>query len=243
MDFSSPDDLTEIGRVNDAVQPDSTQRPHGSAWLAWIVIIATIGYMLVPHFGRGNGETAEPSIVLFEIQARYLVGAASLTFMGKESSEDQIQAVFGNGALRQRLICAVVQGELIGPDKAAKTLSELQTRIENGSMKSTTSDREVVRVLQHIQTALLEKQALEQGLSAEVWQADRSLVLERLGWVGRLALSPPGGSDHQTRAALLDHARRTLFVILGVFGLAVMASSCSQSPPISAIFRSSAARS
>ena len=226
MEYQSFDESPEMRASFASMETDNSPRPKGSAWLAWLVIVVTIGLILLPQFGGEKGETSDPSIIMFEIQARYLVGASSMSITDDRTNEEQIQTQFGKGSFRQRLIGAVLFGERVGPDKSAKALGELETGIENGTLKASVSDHEIVRVLKRIQTARIENRALNDAFTEEEWQANRKLLPNRLGWVGQLALSPPGSPDREERTRLLEHARRTLFVILGVFGLAILAIAC-----------------
>jgi hypothetical protein len=68
--------------IFDIVETHASHAPRGFAWLAWLVIILTIGLMIFPHLWLHQDDDQDPSVILFEIQARYLVGASSLSIQG-----------------------------------------------------------------------------------------------------------------------------------------------------------------
>ena len=88
---------TEFGRSSNDVQP--TRRPRGSWLLAWLLIILMVGIMIVPHAFNLADEEAEPSIIQSEIQAKYVIGAASVAVQGEKFIDDQIRATFNKGSL------------------------------------------------------------------------------------------------------------------------------------------------
>ena len=210
----------------DVINPNASRAPRGFAWLAWLVVTLVIGLMLFNHLWVENETDSDPSAILFEIQARYLVGASSVTPQGKDQLQKEIELMFGKGSARQRMIGAVLMGELIGPEQASKSLSELDVKFKDGSVEANDRDRETNQFLQRIQSALIEKTAIKDAMTDDEWRTGSQLLIERLGWVGRLALVPLGTPDGEGRGRLLDHSRRTLFVILGISGLAFIAMIC-----------------
>ena len=212
--------------IFDVIDTETSRGPRGVAWLAWLVVILVIGLMIFPHLWLEKETDNDPSAILFEIQARYLVGASSISLQGKDELQKEIELLFGKGSARQRMIGAVVMGELIGPEQALKSLNELEDKFEKVSLETNERDREVNHFLQRIQTALIEKKVVTDTMTDDEWRTGSQLLIKRLGWVGRLALAPPGSADGEGRGRLLEHARRTLFVMLGISGLALMAMAC-----------------
>lgn len=223
MDLQSFDELSEARRSYDTIEARGPSRPRGHAWLAWIAIFATVGFATWLHTRGDHDEADEPSIVIPEIQAKYLVGAAGMLFSSKESSEDQIDLVFDHGPLRQRLMGIVLTGELVGPQSAMKKLDDLKNEIENEPDTEGEPDDEASILLRKIFEARIDKRDVTANLSDEEQQTAQQLLPERLGWTGRLALLPPGSSDQVGRSKLLSQARRTLIVILGVSAVGVSA--------------------
>ena len=223
----SPLDSMQVDTMQvDSMQVDRPTPPRGSVWLAWLVILATIGVILFPGLLKQKLEAVDPSIILLEIQARYLVGASTVSFDGKEQLKNQLAPVFGKGSLRQRLIGAVLLGELMGPGEAATSLSDLEQQVQDGRLTvDQEDDRKALGLLQQIQAGLIEKTPLSDSQSDEELATGRALLAKRLGWVGKLAYLPPGSPDRAEREQLLAHAQRTLFVMVGTFGLAAVAAA------------------
>jgi membrane protease YdiL (CAAX protease family) len=227
MGLKSFDELAEPRGPFDSLEVQPGSPPRGSSLIAWLVIVAMVAVVLSFHAGGRQPGGDEPSIMISEIQARYLVGAAGMSATGEHYYKDQIETLFDKGSVRQRLMGAVLLGELVGPEAAAKSLDEIAGRIAAGTMIADEPDRDVLTILRRIQGARIEKTGLGDVLR-EIGQQQSAVgrLRERLGWVGRLAMVPAGTSRLDERAGLLEHARRTLFVILGVFGLGFVAIAC-----------------
>ena len=149
----------------DVIDTDESRPPRGFAWLAWLVVILVIGLMFFNHLWVENGTDSDPSAILFEIQARYLVGASSISPQEKNKLQKEIELMFGKGSARQRMIGAVLMGELIGPEQAAKSLGELEAKFQDGSVEANDRDRETNQFLQRIQSALIEKTAIKDAMT------------------------------------------------------------------------------
>ncbi len=212
--------------IFDAIDPNGSRAPRGFSWLAWLVVILVIGFMLFTHLWHETDSDSDPSAILFEIQARYLVGASSVAPQGKDQIQTEIELMFGKGSARQRMIGAVLMGELVSPEQASKSLNDLETKFTDKSLDANEQDREVNKFLQRIQSALIEKQVITDTMTDDEWRTGSGLLIKRLGWVGRLALVPLGTPDGEGRGRLLEHARRTMFVMLGISGLALLAMAC-----------------
>ncbi len=224
MDSSSSDKPPEILASNDS-PPAKVSRP--SAWLAWFGIVVTLGFALWPHGGAGGRlDVEESSIILPEIQAKYLIGSASLSFTSKENQQVQIQMVFGQGPPRHRLIGVVLIGELVGVNQAEKSLNDLDAQIQNGVMVATEHDQEVIGLLRKTFAARRDKRDVDADLSDVERPLCHRLFPQYLGWTGRLALLPPGTSNQFDRTTLLNQAFRTVFAILGVCLLGLGAAIC-----------------
>ena len=225
MDSNSFDFPSASETSYHADDSERLRSPRGSAWLAWLAIFLTICVILIiPHFIHRDGA-GDPSTILFEIQARYLVGVSSLSIQGDTTVESQIELVFNKGSLRQRMIGAVLLGELVSPQRAQSLLEQLKTKVDDGKLSAKRDDQKALELLKQVQSARIDGTPLDAIMPAGDGDADRALLVKQLGWAGRLALLPPGSPDQESRARLLDHARQTFFVMLAVFGLAVMGTA------------------
>ena len=202
------------------VATSSTSKPRRSPWLAWLAIALTVGIAAWPRDRGAKDDDGEPSIVVPELQAKALVGTSTLSPSAKSGLQEQIQTAFMHGPLLQQLIGTVLTSEIVDPKTALKSLDEIETRIESGSLTQSDRDRELVELLRKTFDARID---LNRSLSEEDRNACDKLFPERLGWVGRLALLPVGTLDQTARSRLFDQARRVLFVLFGVLGMAFVA--------------------
>lgn len=219
-------DVLPIDPVGDSIGFDPPAKPRGYAWLAWLVTLLTIGGMMLPRFLDLREEEGDPSTVMFEIQAKYFVGLAGTVLQNGTSIESQVDEAFDRGGLRQRLIGAIVLGELAGPDKAAKRLEEIRVMVQAGFVEVTDDDRAILNDLERIQSNLMEHKPWNDSFSDDELKNAQQLFPKRLGWAGRLALLPPGTSEIGERAKVTDASRKTFFVMISVFVFAVMAAGC-----------------
>ena len=222
MDSPSFDDSSIPESSFEIDNKAGSRRSRGWTGLAWISIMITIGLIILPYQLTVGPDSAEPSTILFEMQARCLVGAATVAVQEESVIELQLSQMFDHGSVRQRLIGAVLRGELIAPEKAEESLENLQTQIAAGSLKASDRDQEAIAFLSRMQAALIDETPLNEAFIPDEFQSARALLRERLGWVGRLAMTPPGSTDRQERDQLQANARRTFFVMMGASGLAIL---------------------
>ena len=154
----------------------------------------------------------EEQFDVFEIQARALVGAASL---GPQTSEVYSQQVkdLNRGSVGQRLRFVVLAGELVGPTEALERLDELQDLEGRGQIHPPMKTKRRGEILGR----------LYYDYEADAFTAPTSRTpivsncVSQLGWFGDLALNPRDGPDAAARASVLAPARRLVVVFGGVF--------------------------
>jgi membrane protease YdiL (CAAX protease family) len=222
---SNPEFLSTPQTPSFAEEADVIRKPRGYAWLAWLVIIATIVLMVFRDAFVVEGEIADPSTIVHEIQAKYLVGASTLSGENREMAERQIKLIYGSGSLRQQLMGAILVGELVGPDAVVTSLETLDSKVRTGQLNASDDDQKILELLKQIEAAVSTKTPLDQSMKPDDWNEAQTFLPKKLGWIGRLALFPPGSPDRDARTRLIDHGRRTVFVMLGVFLLAILAAS------------------
>lgn len=206
--------------------PETTIQQRGRPWLAWFAIVATIGIELIPHSPRWQEDSDGPMLVVAEIQARYLIGMKNLPFPVEADIRDQIDQAFGKGTLRQRLVGIVLIDDLTGPGDANTQLASLQETLEAGKLNATDQDRRLIQLYQKTLLARLAKEPIESTLTEEERAEYRKLFPDRLKWVGSLAIHPKGSGDQTARSRLLDQARRTVYVSILVFSIAIAVMAC-----------------
>jgi membrane protease YdiL (CAAX protease family) len=178
--------------------------------LAWLVIAGVVAFVLLRHAAEEMEARERFSRVIFELQARYLVGATELLGQNKKLFYDQAQTL-NRGGHEQRLCFVALAGELAGPAEARKLLEDLPG--EPGA------DKETAEALDAIY------RSLERDPSAPLPADAVARVKERLGWFGVLAAAPPGTPDAAARAAAIRPALRTAAVLLAAVTLGLLTAA------------------
>jgi membrane protease YdiL (CAAX protease family) len=201
--------------------PDELPPPRrrGRPVLAWLIVLATVGFVLWRHSQAspvlGNAEQG----MLLRFQARTLVGTANF-LPGSPSTKvyKQAQDAFGGGSYGQRLRFAVLAGELAGPEEALEQLRQSRKERTEGRVKADPKDVEVERLLGRLYAGYVKGVSRGPVLP----EAEQQVVRERLGWFGELALAPPGGPDAAARERALRPARQALVAYLALLGLGLV---------------------
>lgn len=174
-----------------APEPEPPPRKRGWAALAWLVILAVVGVIVwgrsVPDRGGDPEREDRLSLVVFELQARYLVGAAD--FMGRTTAYQQAQP-FNRGALPQRMRFIALAGELGGPAAAISELEQLDKLLaEHRDRARMTPEQDRARAAL---AALYQDYADLKVDAPSVGPEDRALIRRELEWFGDLALAYRG---------------------------------------------------
>jgi membrane protease YdiL (CAAX protease family) len=193
-------------------QPEAPPpRQRGHALIAWVVILlVVVGLFVLRQVYQP--AAAEEQFDVFEIQARALVGAASL---GPQTSEVYSQQVkdLNRGSVGQRLRFVVLAGELVGPTEALERLDELQDLEGRDQIPSSDDDKATGQILGR----LYYDYEADAFTAPTLSDSDREQLRRQLGWFGDLALNPRDGPDAAARTSVLAPARRLVVVFGGVF--------------------------
>ncbi len=104
------------------------------------------------------------------------------------------------------------------PTEALMELDDLDLQVRQPpQIKATETQQKIRDILGRLYTDYENKEYTAPSLSDE----DRTLLKSELGWAGRLALAPEGGSNPDERRALLDSARGTAKVEFGVIVIGI----------------------
>ncbi len=193
----------------DAVDaPSSPPRPtpRGRPLIAWVVILLVVAGLFVLRLVYKPAEEEE-RFEAFELQARALVGAASLGSKPSEFYSSQVQDL-DRGSVGQRLRFVVLAGELAGPTEALARLDALQDLENSGQVGHSPTNDATAEVLGRLYHDYEADAYTDPSLSDE----DRQLLHRQLGWFGDLALNPSDGLDPTARAAVLAPAWRLVVV-------------------------------
>lgn len=180
------------------------------AALSWLLILAIVGFKFVaPQFGAPVTAESEGPELTFDLQARYLVGAAQVQGAATRSASlNQLTNSSASEARRLREI--VLAGELGDADAALKRLKNDQQDQPN----------QIASILRRLYGDYKDKR----WDAPNVTPGEKQTLRRQLGWYGDLALAPEGSPDQQAREAALAPAQRTfvVFVTAVVVGVAIL---------------------
>jgi membrane protease YdiL (CAAX protease family) len=225
-------------------------RQRGWPLLAWVVIILLTSFAVFWQLRRREAEagpTQEDAAgqVMFQMQARYLVGAE--TILGHSANLYEQARTFNTGPVGQRLRFITLAGELAGPEEALTQLRILGEKLAQQHIELTPPQADLENILRRLYRDYA-RFLLE---APSVSMAERQRLRAQLGWFGELALAPSGFEPNQRfalavagepflsalmvtvfrhadmpnpqeRADVLDPARRTFWSLLAVFVLGVL---------------------
>ncbi len=209
--------MSEIIPAADLPPPPPPPEPprKGQAALAWLVIVATIVFLLWRNREAPASLLETLDLVAMRMQARLYVGLASLPASGGKPRDvyKQAEHTLNRGGYAQRLRFAVVAGELVGPAEARQRLRELEQAREQGKVHPSEEERELARLLDRLYAGYEREPADHRA--PDLSAAGRQELRERLGWFGELALAPPGAADKDERERALAPARRSFWGFTG----------------------------
>ncbi|QDU98174.1 type II CAAX endopeptidase family protein [Lignipirellula cremea] len=191
------------------VGSDGNETPPGINWslsgklwagVSWGVILVIVGLFLFSPYRRAANldpleEAAEeapesphstPDSVVFELQAKYLVGAGQLPGISKEELFQEGRRLFNSGPMDRRFRFITLTGEMAGPTAALEELSSLQELLKKHQHRLTEQEQETFDLLRRAYTDYSQQEWTAPSLSA----TDKQKLETRLGWFGRLALAP-----------------------------------------------------
>src|SRR5947209_19657584 len=164
----------------------SVPKKKGYTVLSWLVIVGFVGLMIVrSNWKEGPAESAQQERlrqIVFEMQARYLIGAAHSLPVNAKEFYHEAQAL-DQGSREQRLEFVVVAGELAGPREALHKLIKLQEDLKGSG------DQRQWRLAKILQNLYGDYAAGDYG-APSIAEKDREFLRQQLGWFGDLALNP-----------------------------------------------------
>jgi membrane protease YdiL (CAAX protease family) len=194
--------------------------PRGHPVLAWIVIIAVVGFVaLAPFFVQEDrlSQTADSISAVTDVgQARFNLGLRKL---GTESPQEEIKLLnkLNSGPVDRRFRYIVLAGEVKGARQASEALDDLHETLAAGHVTLNQQQSRIDDILDRLYRDYSRRRLDAPSLS----DADRKYLREHMGWFGQLALAPAGGPQSDAREQLLAAAQRSAIVIsvVIIFGL------------------------
>ena len=203
---------------------ETPPRRPGYPWIAWGVILLMIGVLFNVYRWQPpeheQQQDRQMSLIIFELQAKMLVGGASILpdantrkqFAGSVES-------LNTGSLDQRLRCITVIGEVSGPKEALGELDSLHKAARTHQIEFSRGQQEAFDLLKLVYQDEEQKHRDIPSLN----ESQRLGLQKNLGWFGTLALNPEKTSDEGSRDTMLEPARRAFLVyMLAVFGAVVL---------------------
>jgi membrane protease YdiL (CAAX protease family) len=195
--------------------PPSAPMRQGRPFLAWLVILATVLFILWRYETVSTQEHERYDLVNMRLQGRFLVGMADRFMVGNKSGRqslyEEAQNTLNRGTYAQRLRFVVLAGELKGPDEAREQLRLIDTKYRRRNGEPPAEEAETARILDR----LYDIRSGDPKDAAFLPEDEQQELRHQLGWFGDLALAPPGGADETARAAVLAPAIRTMWAVLG----------------------------
>lgn len=219
-DSHSPD-ASELPTLAEFTEPAAPQRV-GYPLIAWIVILAFVAFTVWGQSTRHDkadaavDDSADVESFVFDLQSRYIIGAANSGLPIKDSERrqffDQLKGVAAGG---NRLRLVVAAGEINGPEQALDEIAELPEKLrdlpevqtlkklyehsaalsatESKAEADSTTEDQAAAALPNTEvpsTTLPNTAPLSSAAPTEpeISPAEREALVKRLGWFGRLAL-------------------------------------------------------
>jgi membrane protease YdiL (CAAX protease family) len=194
--------------------------------LAWVAITAMVLLLVVGRYFDQQVPDSQMARVaadsLLELQAKWLVGSTEIlggpkTDREREALLKQLDAL-NVGSMERRLRYVTIVGDVSGPAEAEHVLAELQEKVETLGIPVSEEQHVVFDALRANYSAIRE--------GGETDAATEELLKERLGWFGRLAVTPRNDPDRASiawpavRFAMTGFALISLVVVMGLGGVA-----------------------
>lgn len=203
-------------------RPTLPKSRFGLWFIAWPVILLLAGFIFaIPYLVSPDEEPIDPSaeISQLEIQGKYLLGLAETTGPMANTSDDILPSLEGlaEGSWESRLCHAILIGEFDSPEAAVDRLADMQTAAEEAGYSATDSQEKLRESL----VALYGDYNRQEWTAPSVAEEQRSLLQEKLGWYGELALTPVEGPEDIRRNELVGSAQ-TLMAVIAVAAASVL---------------------
>ncbi|HEY0910688.1 MAG TPA: hypothetical protein VGD75_10710, partial [Bradyrhizobium sp.] len=184
----------------------SPRRCAWNEWVAWIVIVAAVGYVFVVNFRHAHAPASDslpPSGQLL-ITSRYVVGFRQLPTVESNPAASPallMKGVSDNATTKaDRLRVVPVAGELLGAKAALERLDKLRPDLSGTPLES---DAAALRVI--YQTG-----------PVDLTSAQRSALLSDHNWFGALAVSFGKPDSDPVRHEALHQAQLTFGALIGL---------------------------
>ena len=190
------------------------------AWIAIVGVTLTIFLQIGKSREKRKEETVATKGAMMQINAtaKSMVGMPELirrlkvdTPVPNSPLGEQAEV----GSLEQRYGIVLLENELADAKSASDLLATIDDQVEEEGYQPTTNQTR----LREIVGALLDQYSNQQWDTSTIVEADRTFLVDQLGWVGELGLTPNDSPNVQGRQKLMDEAVKTAVALLSMFGL------------------------
>lgn len=215
----------------------NTGRPHGWGCLSWIFILTMVGFLVFIRDVKSDKVEQVPPLDdtpasmngVLEFQNRCRIGLGELFRQTKPGSDAEIRVLFegdpnspadqaqyaamwGRGTFGQRLQFVILGGELSGPKAALRLLGKLKWDWETAKLQPSAEQVAVWTSLRKLYQDFRKKKFD----APSVADPERKRLLAKLGWYGRLALTPPDAPDRVARQEVLASPLRLVYCLVSI---------------------------
>ncbi|MCH8315618.1 MAG: CPBP family intramembrane metalloprotease [Planctomycetes bacterium] len=208
--------------------PNTPRRGH--AIIAWIgIVLACVVAVLMHRIAPDTVSADDEDDPIGLVQARYIVASGQWLKADREALDklyEQSQRLMNVGSVGQRQRFVILAAEFAGAEEAGRVLRELDADLADpplGDPPELTEAQADVQTLLHALYGADERGDEHDVAPIRLTDDQRELLVQHLGWFGRLALAPPEAQEQADRKAVLAPAWRVLLLLLVVVVLGVLA--------------------
>ena len=214
-----------LQRADDWRSVNEPPSGRGHPVIAWACIIAACAFAVSVQRNAANvvstdGGDDPIGVVMMKIQGRHSVTSGQRVKDDREALDklyEQYERLLNVGSVGQRQRFVILAAELAGAEEARRVLRELDAELADPPQGDPPELTEAQADIQGLLQALYGPEASaddpDQG-SSRLTEDQQELLVERLGWFGKLALAPPGSPDEADRKSVLVPAYRVSIVVI-----------------------------
>lgn len=225
----------------DSYPNDGYGQVRGWTWFSWIAILSVVSFVVVMHQIEGPQAPDLPPLDdspaslqgLLELQGRAIVGMGELLRQLPGANPNQIRQlvegdvpankeerlmIYAKGNFGQRLQNIIVVGDVSGPENAIKLLTFLNLQLNQEQLVPSAEQQALQRSLAKLYQDYQKQKFDAPSLKDE----ERQRILSKLGWHGRLALTPPEAPDRIAREAVVQGPLQFCIAIFTAFGVVMV---------------------
>lgn len=186
-------------------------RSRWNVYLSWAAILfTTVGMFTLVFVGKqledADTEATQAEMMTINSQAKMMIGMKQIASAPVGAQLDAMN----RGALEQRYGIVLLKNDLVGAEEAEELLHKIDELAEKQNFESS----EMQKRLRKTVGQLLNEYKEEQWDSGVVAAKDRDYLIEQMGWVGELGLTPESSPNESGRKSLMAEAKSSAVAYL-----------------------------